>query len=157
MVCDVFISYCPPDAVCAFELVADLERRCVDCLIAPRDLPPQGMAPSVAGPPALIDAVPDAGAMILLFSAHTNQSADAQREVARAVQKRLSILTFRIENVLPCKNLEYYLRASHSMDAFPPPRAPYYARLSKYLKLQRGAKPQRGARPKAGNLVNSAG
>jgi hypothetical protein len=127
-------------------LVADLERRCVDCLIAPRDV-----APATGEPLALIDAVPDFGAMILLFSAHTNQSAEAHREVARAVQKQLSILTFRIANVLPCKSLEYYLRASHSMDAFPPPRARYYAHLSKYLKLQRGA------RPKAVDLMKSTG
>jgi hypothetical protein len=146
MVRDVFISYCPPDAACAFELVADLERRCVNCLIAPRD-----MSPSMADPLELIDAVPDSGAMILLFSAHSNQSADAQREVARAMEKQLSILTFRIENVLPCKGLEYYLRAQHSMDAFPAPRARYYARLSKYLKLQLGA------RQKTADLLKSAG
>jgi hypothetical protein len=146
MVSDVFISYCQPDAACAFELVADLERRCVNCLIAPRDI-----SPSMAGPEDLIDAVPDSGAMILLFSAHSNQSADAQREVARAVEKQLSILTFRIENVLPCKSLEYFLRAQHSMDGFPPPRARYYARLSKYLKLQLGT------RPKAADLLKTAG
>jgi len=144
MIRDVFISYSAPDAASAFELVADLERRCINCLIAPRDVPMQGAA-------ALIDAVPDSSAMILVFSAHSNQSPEAQREVARAVQKRLSILTFRIENVLPCKSLEYYLRAQHSMDAFPPPRARHYARLSNYLKLQLGEG------PKAGHLLNSAG
>jgi len=146
MVRDVFISYSPPDAACALELVANLESRCVNCLIAPRDL-----SPSMSDPAELIDAVPRSGAMILLFSAHSNRSADAQREVARAVEKQLSILTVRIENVLPCKRLEYYLRAQHSMDAFPAPRARHYARLSQYLKLQLGA------RPKAANLLESAG
>jgi hypothetical protein len=148
MIRDVFISYSAPDAACAFELVADLERRCINCLIAPRDtVTPTATAPSNQGAAALIDAVPDSGAMILVFSAHSNQSPETQREVARAVQKQLSILTFRIENVLPCKSLEYYLRAQHSMDAFPPPRARYYARLSKYLKLQLGEG------PKAANLL----
>lgn len=141
MIRDVFISYAAPDAACAFELVADLERRCINCLIAPRDL----------APTALIDAVPDSGAMILVFSAHSNQSPETQREVARAVEKQLSILTFRIENVLPCKNLEYYLRAQHSMDAFPPPRERHYERLSKYLKLQLGE------RPKTANLLDGTG
>jgi hypothetical protein len=152
MIRDVFISYCPPDAACAFELVADLERRCINCLIAPRDTAPStAAAPSMEETAALIDAVPDSGAMILVFSAHSNQSPETQREVARAVEKQLSILTFRIENVLPCKTLEYYLRMQHSMDAFPPPRARYYARLSKYLKLQLGA------RPKAANLLDGTG
>ncbi len=54
----------------------------------------------------------------------------------RAVHKQLSILPFRIEDVLPSKSLEFFLSTQHWMDAFPPPREPYYARLCSYLKAQ---------------------
>ena len=59
-----------------------------------------------------------------------------RREVERAVHKQLSILPFRIEDVLPSKSLEFFLSAQHWMDAFPPPREPHYARLCDYLKSQ---------------------
>jgi hypothetical protein len=52
------------------------------------------------------------------------------------VHKQVSILPFRIENVLPSKSLEYFLSAQHWMDAFPPPREAHYARLCAYLKGQ---------------------
>jgi hypothetical protein len=48
-----------------------------------------------------------------------------RREVERAVHKQVSILPFRIENVLPSKSLEYFLSAQHWLDAFPPPREPH--------------------------------
>ena len=35
-----------------------------------------------------------------------------------------------IEEVLPAKSLEYFLSTQHWLDAFPPPRQPYYANLA---------------------------
>ena len=74
--------------------------------------------------------------MILVFSASSNDSPQVRREVERAVHKQLSILPFRIEDVLPSKSLEYFLSAQHWMDAFAPPREPHYARLCTYLRTQ---------------------
>jgi hypothetical protein len=80
----------------------------------------------------------------LVFSASSNLSPQVRREVERAVHKQLSILPFRIEDVLPSKSLEFFLSAQHWMDAFPPPREPHYARLCTYLKAQltAGTSPQ---------------
>lgn len=128
---DVFISYSQPDHGCAFELVARLEAQGIDCWIAPRDI-----APSADWAAEIVDAISAARSMILVFSANSNQSPQVRREVERAVSKRLSILPFRIEDVLPSKSLEYFLSAQHWMDAFPPPREPHYARLCRYLKAQ---------------------
>ena len=55
------------------------------------------------------------------------------------MHKQLSILPFRIEDVLPSKSLEFFLSTQHWMDAFPPPREPHYARLCAYLKTQLSA------------------
>src|SRR5271166_5543065 len=76
--------------------------------------------------------------MVLVLSASSNESPQVRREVERAVHKQVSILPFRIENVLPSKSLEYFLSAQHWMDAFPPPREAHYARLCAYLKSQLG-------------------
>jgi len=133
MVRDVFVSYSQPDYGCAMELVSRVEQEGINCWIAPRDI-----APSADWAAEIIDAISNSRTMILLFSASSNDSPQVRREVERAVHKQVSILPFRIENVLPSKSLEYFLSAQHWMDAFPPPREPHYLRLCAYLKAQRG-------------------
>jgi len=133
MVRDVFVSYSQPDFGCAMELVGRVEQEGINCWIAPRDI-----APSADWAAEIIDAISNSRTMVLVFSASSNESPQVRREVERAVHKQVSILPFRIENVLPSKSLEYFLSAQHWMDAFPPPREPHYARLCAYLKAQRG-------------------
>ncbi len=134
---EVFISYSQPDRDCAFEMVARLESQGINCWIAPRDI-----APSADWAAEIMDAISSARTMILIFSAHSNHSPQVRREVERAVHKELSILPFRIEDVLPSKSLEFFLSTQHWMDAFPPPREPYYARLCAFLlKTQAAAEP----------------
>ena len=134
---EVFISYSQPDRACAFEMVALLEAQGISCWIAPRDI-----APSADWAAEIMDAISSARTMILIFSAHSNHSPQVRREVERAVHKELSILPFRIEDVLPSKSLEFFLSTQHWMDAFPPPRDPHYARLCAYLlKTQAAAEP----------------
>jgi hypothetical protein len=134
---DIFISYSQPDRACAFELVARLEGAGLNCWIAPRDI-----APSADWAAEIMDAICAARAMILVFSASSNQSPQVRREVERAVHRQLCILPFRIEDVLPSKSLEFFLSAQHWMDAFPPPREPHYARLCNYLKSQLTSQPE---------------
>jgi hypothetical protein len=115
------------------ELVARMERQGIRCWIAPRDI-----APSADWAAEIIDAISGASLMILIFSASSNDSAQVRREVERAVHKQLSILPFRLENVLPSKSLEYFLSSQHWMDAFPPPREGHYARLISHIKQRLG-------------------
>ena len=129
MVRDVFVSYSQPDYGCAMELVGRVEQEGINCWIAPRDI-----VPSADWAAEIIDAISNSRTMILVFSASSNESPQVRREVERAVHKQVSILPFRIENVLPSKSLEYFLSAQHWMDAFPPPLDPHYARLCAYLK-----------------------
>jgi hypothetical protein len=83
-----------------------------------------------------MDALSAARVMVLVFSSSSNHSPQVRREVERAVHKQLSILPFRIEDVLPSKSLEFFLSTQHWMDAFPPPRDAHYARLCSYLRTQ---------------------
>ena len=128
---EVFVSYSQPDYDCAMALVERVEKEGIHCWIAPRDI-----APSADWAAEIIDAISNARVMVLVFSASSNDSPQVRREVERAVHKQVSILPFRIENVLPSKSLEYFLSAQHWMDAFPPPREAHYARLCAYLKSQ---------------------
>ena len=128
---EVFISYSQGDHACAMELVGRIEAEGIDCWIAPRDI-----APSADWAAEIIDAISNSRVMILVFSASSNDSPQVRREVERAVHKNVSILPFRIANVVPSKSLEYFLSSQHWMDAFPPPREPHYARLCAYLKHQ---------------------
>lgn len=124
----VFVSYSQPDRDCAFELVSHLETQGIGVWIAPRDI-----SPGADWAAEIIDAIAAARVMILVFSAHSNSSPQVRREVERAVHRQLSVLTFRIEDILPSKSLEYFLSAQHWLDAFPPPRAAHYLRLCTHL------------------------
>jgi TIR domain len=113
------------------ELVAHVEGEGINCWIAPRDI-----APSADWAAEIIDAISNSRVMILVFSASSNDSPQVRREVERAVHKNVSLLPFRIANVVPSKSLEYFLSSQHWMDAFTTPREAHYARLCAYLKSQ---------------------
>ncbi len=130
---DIFVSYSQPDRDCAVELTQRVEAEGLSVWIAPRDV-----SPGADWATEIIDALSDARIMVLVFSASTNDSPQVRREVERAVHKQLLILPFRIEDVEPSKSLEYFLSAEHWLDAFPPPRQPYYAQLCAHLKRLMG-------------------
>ncbi|HWU77283.1 MAG TPA: toll/interleukin-1 receptor domain-containing protein [Rhodanobacter sp.] len=130
---DIFVSYSQPDRDSAFVLVQQLEARGLSAWIAPRDVSPSGDWAA-----EIIEAISSARLMLLVFSGNSNDSDQVRREVERAVHKRLRILPFRIENVLPSKSLEYFLSAQHWMDAFPPPLQPHVDRLCQYLEAAFG-------------------
>jgi hypothetical protein len=147
----VFISYSQSDRDCAFELVAHLEARGIECWVAPRDI-----APSADWAAEIMDAISAARVMILVFSASSNDSPQVRREVERAVHRQLSILPFRIENVLPSKSLEFFLSTQHWMDAYTPPRDAHYARLGTYLQTQLAA-PSRASETGSNPIPSYAG
>jgi hypothetical protein len=131
---DVFVSYSQPDRECAFQLAALLEAQGIGVWIAPRD-----MSPAADWAEQIIEAISAARLMVLVFSAHCNASPQVRREVERAVHRQVPVLPFRIEDVLPAKSLEYFLSTQHWLDAFPPPREPFYAKLSTHIQaLLRG-------------------
>ena len=122
---DVFISYASEDKVVADAVCAALEADHIRCYIAPRDvLPGQSYAH------ALLDAIHAAGVFVLVFSAASNASNHVEHEVDRAVSCGLPILPLRVEDVMPCGSLEFYLAGQHWLDALTPPLADHLARLS---------------------------
>ena len=120
----VVISYTQPDWDLARELVAHVEAHGIACWIAGRDVPLGADRAT-----EIVNAIAAARVMVLVFSASANSSSDVHREVERASDRGVSLLPFRIADVVPSSSLEYFLSGQKFFDAYPPPHAPHYARL----------------------------
>src|SRR4051812_2504702 len=126
---DVFISHASQDKPIADSACAALERNGIRCWIAPRDVQP---GRSFAG--EITRAIEASKAMVLIFSAHTNNSEQVLREVQLAVNAHLHVLQFRIEEVSANDDLKYYLSTPHWLDAQTPPLKAHLDRLVKAIK-----------------------
>ena len=122
---DIFVSYCTKsDRDAAYELVAHVESRGIECWIAPRDV--QGGMEWAA---EIVNAITVAKVMVLIFSTCANNSPQVRREVMLAVHRGVRVVPFRVEDIAPAASLEYFLGGHQWLDAFPPPLEPHYARL----------------------------
>ncbi|MGA2190705.1 MAG: TIR domain-containing protein [Steroidobacteraceae bacterium] len=109
---DVFISYASQDAPVADSVVAALERQGVQCWIAPRD-----MRPGEFYADAIVRAINKATILVLLLTENAVCSPHVLREVERASAKRHPIVSLRIGAVTLPPAFEYFLSASHWLDA----------------------------------------
>jgi hypothetical protein len=126
---DVFISHSSQDKTIADAVCAALENETVRTWIAPRDVQP---GRSFAG--EITRAIQHSKVMVLIFSKHSNASEQVLREVQLAANSRLHIVQFRIEEVMPNDDLEYYLSAPHWLDALSPPLERHLDRLQASVK-----------------------
>ena len=137
---DAFISHSAKDKAVADAVCATLEARRIRCWIAPRDVPPG--APYAE---ALSDALQASRVLVLVLSAHANQSKHVMREVEVAVDAGLAILPFRIEDVQPSKSLGYYLQTIHWLDALTPPVEAHLQALADAVERLLASEPRPGA------------
>ena len=152
---EVFISHSSLDKPVADAVCAALEKTTIRCWLAPRDVQP---GRSFAG--EITRAIQHSKVMVLIFSAHSNTSEQILREVQLAANSHLHIVQFRIENVLPNEDLEYYLSAPHWLDALTPPLENNIRRLRSSVKallemtVEESAKP--AMTPVASSMHSSA-
>jgi hypothetical protein len=109
---DVFISYSTKNKSVADPLCAALESAAIRCWIAPRDVQP-GLP--FAG--QITRAIQGSKAMVLIFSAESNNSEQILRELELAANAHVPIIEFRIEALTPNDDLRYYLSTPHWFDA----------------------------------------
>jgi ABC-type amino acid transport substrate-binding protein len=134
---DAFISYCSEDKKIADAVCGTLEANKILCWIAPRDV---GAGRTWSS--AIVEAINDSAVMVVIFSKHSNGSPQVMREIERAVHKGVSIIPFRVENVVPSKDLEYFISSCHWLDAMNPPLENHIGELAQaILALQRRAGP----------------
>jgi TolB-like protein len=108
----IFVSYASGDAAVASALVEALERHGVACWIAPRDVKAGALYAE-----AIVRAISDAKALVLVLSANSVASAHVGKEVERASSKRRPVIALRIDEAPLSPALEYFLSESHWIDA----------------------------------------
>jgi formylglycine-generating enzyme required for sulfatase activity len=122
---DVFISHSSKDKNAADAVCAVLERNGIRCWIAPRDV-----LPGTPWGGAIVGAIQGAKIMVLVFSGAANASPQIEREVERAISRSVPVIPYRIEDIQPSDSLEYFISASHWLDAFTPPIEQHLERLA---------------------------
>jgi formylglycine-generating enzyme required for sulfatase activity len=126
---EVFISYSNKDKHVADAICAKLEALPLRCWIAPRDV-----AAGHSWGSSIIEAIEEAKVMVMVYSGNSNLSPQVIREVERAVAKGLVLVPFRIEATMMTKDMEYFLSASHWIDALTPPLEQHLVELGELVR-----------------------
>jgi hypothetical protein len=108
---DVFVSYASQDAAVANSIVESLEAQGLKCWMAPRDVKPGAQYAD-----AIVRAINEAKAVVLVMSGSAVDSAHVAREIERAASKRKPIIPFRIDTAALNPELEYFLSNSQWID-----------------------------------------
>src|SRR5580693_502708 len=88
----VFLSYASPDAAVANQVCQFLESHGVACWMAPRDV-----KPGAAYADAIVRAINEASALVLVLSANAMASEHVSREVERASSKKKPVVAVRVD------------------------------------------------------------
>jgi hypothetical protein len=128
----VFITHAVEDKKIANLVCEFLESNGIQCWIAPRDVP-YGMNFEEA----IIDAISGSRLMILVLSAHSNNSPHVKREIQNACMEdaQTPILPFRVEDIRLNKALRYYLGSTQWLDASTPPLESHLGNLVKRVRV----------------------
>jgi hypothetical protein len=122
---DVFISYSSKDKTVADAVCVKLESQKIRCWIAPRDMPPgQSWAATI------IEAISESKVFVLVFSDGSNKSGQVAREVGEAVDSGIPIVPLRIEDVELSREMRYYIKSIHWLDALTPPIERHLQKIS---------------------------
>ena len=108
-----FISHSKDDEHTAFAVCHALEDTGFKCWIAQRDIQLGDRWSS-----AIIEAINQSDAVIVIFSSRANASDHVQREVEHAFNRNKRIIPFRVEGSLPAGSLAYFMGGLHWVDAF---------------------------------------
>jgi TolB-like protein/Tfp pilus assembly protein PilF len=108
---DVFVSYASQDAAVANLIVENLEQHGLKCWIAPRDVKPGAQYAD-----AIVRAINEADAVVLVMSGSAVASPHVGKEIERGSSKRKPIIAFRIDGALLNNALEYFLSESQWID-----------------------------------------
>ena len=111
---DVFISHSSIDKEIADKVCAALEAKGLTCWIAPRDIVP-GSEWAVA----ISNAIAEIKAMVVIYSANSQQSTQVPKEIALAEKRGKNILPYKIDDTELTGAFEYYLSGSHWIVADP--------------------------------------
>ncbi|MHB8476776.1 MAG: TIR domain-containing protein [Steroidobacteraceae bacterium] len=107
----VFLSYASHDGEIANHVCQFLESHGVACWMAPRNVRPGAVYAD-----AIVRAINEASALVLILSGSAMSSEHVSREVERAGSKHKQVVAFRIDAAALSAELEYFLSRSQWID-----------------------------------------
>jgi TolB-like protein/Tfp pilus assembly protein PilF len=110
---NVFVSYATADRKDALSVCEAIERRGAQCWISTRDVPPGENYQE-----AIVRALREARAMVLVFSEAANNSDEIKKELSLASRYHVPVMALRIEDVEPSDAFAYELSTRQWVDAF---------------------------------------
>jgi uncharacterized protein YchJ len=125
---DVFISYSSKDKPISDAVCSMLEQEKIRCWIAPRDV-----VPGKNYAACITEAIKSSRVMVVIFSNHSNVSGPVTNELEIATKYNVVIIPFRIEDISPSAELEYYLSSRHWLDAITPPVERHISMLAEII------------------------
>lgn len=120
-----FVSYASADRASADALTAYLEQRGLACWIAPRDVPAGAQYAD-----AIVRAINEARALVLVLSKASIGSSHVGKEVERASSKKKPIIAVRLDQAALTPALEYFLSESQWVDVAADGREAAFAKLA---------------------------
>jgi len=91
---DVFISHSSNDIALANVVCSALEAEGINCWLAPRDI-----SPGQDWPEAIVEAITESLALVLIFSFNAKDSEHVQNELAIAVDSGVFIIPLRFDDI----------------------------------------------------------
>jgi len=122
---EVFISYSSKDQKIADAVVNILEGKKIKCWIAYRDA---GAGNEYAV--SIVKAIKNSKVCVLLLSHESNNSKHVLNEINSCVNHGISIIPFKIADVMVHEAIEYYLGRTHWLDAITAPLEAHINRLA---------------------------
>ena len=110
---NVFVSYATADRKDALSVCDAIERRGAQCWISTRDVPPGENYQE-----AIVRALREARAMVLVFSEAANNSDEIKKELSPASRYHVPVMALRMEDVEPSDAFAYELSTRQWVDAF---------------------------------------
>jgi formylglycine-generating enzyme required for sulfatase activity len=109
----IFISYSSKDQKTAEAICTAIENRGHPCWISSRDI-----GPGENFQTQIVRAIRHAKIMVLVFSAHANNSEEIKKELVLAGQSRLVVIPVRVEDVTPDEAFAYEFATRQWIDVF---------------------------------------
>lgn len=128
---EVFISHASEDREVADKVCGALESGGIKCWIAPRDIPFGATYEA-----AIVRAIYSSRLVVLILSAHSNESLHVEREIQSACADNFQkpIVPVRIGDFNYSKVLLYYLGSAQWLDASTPPLEQHLGRLVEHVR-----------------------
>lgn len=127
---DVFISYSTKNSDVANKVCYVLEQNNLKCWIAPRNISSGKIYVD-----EIADAIKSTKIVVLIYSTYSQESRYVNNEINLAFSKNKPILSFNIDEAMPKEGMEYYLKVTQWLSAYPNPEDEFETLIRDALKL----------------------